>query len=131
MIKSHRSKMGVIYIQSWKLMCHEVPCLACWVLFCSIVPAICNRTSYAEVYELPQNHCGDNREGTLFSWLHIYYGHLASVRFEYSACRGSLTTYVIITTATLSTQIKSQYLFTKNASNFSLLDFSFFPCSVQ
>ena len=28
--------------------------------------------SCAQVYELPPSHCGDNREGTLFSWLHIY-----------------------------------------------------------
>ena len=25
------------------------------------------RTSCAQVHELPQSHCGDNREGTLFS----------------------------------------------------------------
>ena len=31
-----------------------------------------NRTSCAQVHELPQSHCGDNREGTLFSRLHIY-----------------------------------------------------------
>ena len=24
-------------------------------------------TSFAQVHELPQSHCGDNREGTLFS----------------------------------------------------------------
>ena len=37
----------------------------------------------------------DNWEGTLFSWLHIYYAYLASVRFEHSVCRGSLMiTYV-------------------------------------
>ena len=24
-------------------------------------------TSYGQVHELPQSHCGDNREGTLFS----------------------------------------------------------------
>ena len=29
--------------------------------------AMCNRTSCAQVHELPQSHCGDNREGTLFS----------------------------------------------------------------
>ena len=29
-------------------------------------------TSFAQVHELPQSHCGDNREGTLFSLLHIY-----------------------------------------------------------
>ena len=26
-----------------------------------------NRTSCAPVHELPQSHCGDNREGTFFS----------------------------------------------------------------
>ena len=26
-----------------------------------------NRTSSAQVHELPQSHCGDNQEGTLFS----------------------------------------------------------------
>ena len=26
-----------------------------------------NRTSCAQVHELPQSHCGDNWEGTLFS----------------------------------------------------------------
>ena len=26
-----------------------------------------NGTSYAQVHELPQSHCGDNTEGTLFS----------------------------------------------------------------
>ena len=34
--------------------------------------------SCAQVHELPQSHCGDNwGGGTLFPWLHIYYGHLA------------------------------------------------------
>ena len=28
---------------------------------------MCNRTSCAQVHELSQSHCGDNREGTLFS----------------------------------------------------------------
>ena len=43
-------------------------------------------------------HCGDNWEGRLFSWLHVYYVHLASVRFEHSACHGSLimTIYICI-----------------------------------
>ena len=44
-------------------------------------------TSCAQVHELLQSHCGDNREGTLFSWLHIYHSHLASVRLEHSAYR--------------------------------------------
>ena len=25
-----------------------------------------------QVHELPQSHCGDNCEGTLFAWLYIY-----------------------------------------------------------
>ena len=59
------------------------PCFACWSLFGSLVPAVSNRTSCAHVHELPQSHCGDNWEGTLFSWLNIYYTHLASVKFEH------------------------------------------------
>ena len=34
-----------------------------------------NRTSCAQVHELPQSHCGDNREGTLFHdniYIYIY-----------------------------------------------------------
>ena len=34
-----------------------------------------DRISYAQVYELPQNHCSDNQEVTLFlliSWVHIF-----------------------------------------------------------
>ena len=49
-----------------------------------------NRISCGQVYELPQSQCSDNREGTLFSRLHIYYAHLASVRFENCVCGGSL-----------------------------------------
>ena len=50
-----------------------------------------------QVYELPQSHSGENREGILRSLQHIYYAHLTSVRFEHSVCRGSLmTTYTYI-----------------------------------
>ena len=58
--------------------------------FGSLVPTMCNHTSFAQEHDLPQSHSGDNQEGTLFSWLHIYYAHLASVRFEHSVCHGSL-----------------------------------------
>ena len=72
-------------------------CLAGWALFGSLVPAMCNSTSCAQVHELPQNYCGDNWEGTLFSWLHIYYAHLASVTFKHSVYHGSLmTTYIML-----------------------------------
>ena len=30
-----------------------------------------NRTSCAQLHELPQSHCGINQEGTLFSWCYI------------------------------------------------------------
>ena len=46
---------------------YHAPCLAC-----------------RAVHELLQSHCDNNREGKLFSWLHIYYAYLASVRFEHS-----------------------------------------------
>ena len=42
-----------------------------------------NRSSYAKMHQLPQSHCGDNGKDTLFSWFHICYAHLASVRSEY------------------------------------------------
>ena len=51
------------------------PCLACWALFGSLVPAMCNCTSCAQVYELPQSHCGNNREGTLFHFMIAYILH--------------------------------------------------------
>ena len=47
-------------------------CLVCWELSSSLVPAMYNRISCAQVHEFPQNHCSENREGTLFLWLHIY-----------------------------------------------------------
>ena len=42
-----------IYMQSWKQ--------------CAILVITTNRTSCAQVHELPQSQCGDNWEGTLFS----------------------------------------------------------------
>ena len=46
----------------------------------------------------------DNLESTLFSWLHIYYALLASVRFEHSVCRGSLMIIFIMLFAKLVEQ---------------------------
>ena len=60
----------------------------------------------AQVHELPQSHCGDNREGALYSWLHVCCAHLASVRFEHSVCRRSLmTTYVYISGQRLENKV--------------------------
>ena len=69
-LKSHRSKMVVSWITYDQL--YYTPCFACWALFGSLVRAMCNHTLCAQVHQLPQSHCGDNREGALFSWLHIY-----------------------------------------------------------
>ena len=53
-----------------------------------------NSCASVQVHELPQSHCGDNQEGTLLLWLHIYihYAHLAfaSVWFELLVCREPL-----------------------------------------
>ena len=71
-------------------------CLACRAIFGSLVPAMCNRTSYAQVHGLPQSHWSDNREGTLFSWLNIYYAHLDFVKFEHSVyCVSLITIYIM------------------------------------
>ena len=67
--QSHRSKMGIIYLQSWKQCALLViTTMALWQLM--HLGTWC--TSCAQVHELPQSHCGDNREGTLLSWSHIY-----------------------------------------------------------
>ena len=65
-------------------------CVVCWELSSSLVPSMYNHISCAQVHEFPHNHCSENREGTLFLWLHIYYAHLAFVTFEHFGCRGSL-----------------------------------------
>ena len=137
---SHRSKMGVIYMQSWKqYICdiftyitllallvehslfrwyqhcvtvdHVTKCMSChktivvitgmarcfhdciyirpilllwdlstlcvvdhlWPLILSSLLCLLSTVWFIGTSnELPQSHCGDNREGTLFSWLHIY-----------------------------------------------------------
>ena len=77
---THREIRSSSFCEIWALFVswitydhlYYAPCLACWALFGSLVPTMCNCPSCAQVHELPQNHCGDNPEGTLFSWLHIY-----------------------------------------------------------
>ena len=57
-----------------------------WIYIYIYIIYILNRTctSCAQVHELPQSHCGDNREGTLFSWLHIIY-----ILYIYAILRGT------------------------------------------
>ena len=57
--------------------------------------SICVLYIIAQVHELPQSHCADNREGTLFSLLHIYYAYLTFVRFQHSVCHESLKLPII------------------------------------
>ena len=61
----------------WKLMHLDIWCTSC-----------------AQVYELPQSHCGDDEAGALFSGLHIYCAELASVRFEFKLFRRHYTLYL-------------------------------------
>ena len=64
-LRSLRSKMSIIYMQSW----NNVPSGLSPEWLCGYS---CTWASCAQVYELPQSHCGDNQECTLFSWLHTY-----------------------------------------------------------
>ena len=41
------------------------------VIFGSLLSALCNRTSCAQVHELPLNHFGNEWDGILFSWEYI------------------------------------------------------------
>ena len=41
-------------------------CLASWALFDSLVPAMSNCTSWAEIHEMQQRHCSDNQESNCF-----------------------------------------------------------------
>ena len=53
------------------------------------------------MHDLPQNHCGDNQEGTLLLRFYIYFTHFVSVTFEHIVCRGSLMTSYITLLASL------------------------------
>ena len=55
---------------------YYTPCLACWALFDSSVPAMCNRTSCTQVDELLQSHCTVMITGGhivfMITYIHIY-----------------------------------------------------------
>ena len=64
--------------------------------FCGNSCIWADRALCVQVHELPQSHCDDNQESSLFSWLPICYAHLASERFEHFMFCGSLmTTYIL------------------------------------
>ena len=58
-----------------------------YYIYIYIIYITIQHTSYARLHELSQSHFGDNPEDTLFSWLHICYAHLWSLRIEHSVCR--------------------------------------------
>ena len=65
-----------IYMQPWK-QC-ALPVISIMVLWQLMhLGTWCTVKSCTQVHELTQSHYGDNREGILFSWLYIYYAHLA------------------------------------------------------
>ena len=37
-----------------------------------VITTMAITTSFAQVHEFPQSHCGDNRESTMFSQLYTY-----------------------------------------------------------
>ena len=68
------------------------PCLTCWSLYGWLVPTMCKYTSCAKIYELPWGHSRIDKSGSshcFLFWLHIFYAHLISIRFEQSVCQGS------------------------------------------
>ena len=79
---SHFCKIWALCV-AWITYDHlyYTPCLACWALFGLLVPAMCNGTSCAQVYELPQSHCGDNRGHIVFMCVYIYI-------YTHTPCKG-------------------------------------------
>ena len=89
-LKSHKSKMGVIYICNYEnnmssrlLMAWFVACglwlvaahsFGLWALFWSLVTVVCNCTSCAQKHELPQSNCGDDGRAHCFhDYIYLYY----------------------------------------------------------
>ena len=77
-----RQILSTLYVVNhfWILILRSMLCLL--NTLGSLVLAMCNRTSSAQMHELPQSRCGDNREGTFFSWLHITLRSSSSGRFS-------------------------------------------------
>ena len=87
--KSHKSRMGIYVIM--KTMCplgyHQNGFMATHAL---------GHMMYGYKLLVPMNQRVP-KSWALFSWLHIYYAHLAFVRFEHSVCcRSLITTYIYI-----------------------------------
>ena len=80
-MKTYMLLLSFCFCEIWALcvswiICDRLyytPSLACWTLFGSLVPAMCNRTSCAQVRELLQSHCGDNRGGHCFHFISFHF----------------------------------------------------------
>ena len=64
MIKKHCVLPVITTVALWQLMLLGTWCIVGYVTWS---PILC-----AQVHELPQSHCGDNRKGKFLSWRHIY-----------------------------------------------------------
>ena len=69
---THDTEFCVSWVTSNQF--YYAPCLTCWALFGSLVPAMCNSRSCAQVHELPWGHwqIANNQEGTLSVFLTTY-----------------------------------------------------------
>ena len=115
-----------------------VLCFACWALFGSLGPGLCNvhcvlncMSGHKTIVAITgRAHCF--HDGTLFSWLHVYYVHLASVRFEQPV---SWTTYdyiyiyMIITNLPLAQNIKIEKK--TKTREWLLVSFTLTPSTIQ
>ena len=96
---------------------YYTPCLTCWALFGSLVPAICNHTSCAQEHELPWGHwwIGNNQEGTLhIVFLTIYtYATLTIYMYTvynwHSCFPENFAKFLRTSPATTSTKKKESY----------------------
>ena len=77
---NHSFRYVLIYICNHE---NHVPSRLLPKWLCSYSCTWAHYVKCAQVHELRQSHCGDNLDGTWFLWLHIYYAHLALVRFEH------------------------------------------------
>ena len=75
--------LGARLMQSWKQCALLATTMTIWQIMPSPHDLLLQHcSSCAQVQELQQSHWCDNRENTLFSWLHTYYACLAPVRFK-------------------------------------------------
>ena len=102
-----RTRMYFRYIYTY-IYIYVCICIYLYVYIYAIIKTMCPPSYHHNdfvathalghmMHELPQSNCGDNKEAILFSWLHINFTHLSTVRFEHSVCCGSrMTIYIYV-----------------------------------